>query len=398
MGFFDDDQVHLDILKKRAYNLRWAEVEDGVIPLTAADPDFSPAPEIVEAMEEYVKDACFSYTPKLGYEGFREGVSQALLKRKGEEIRPEHILAVDSAARGMYIIAKAVLQPGDEMIVFDPCDFLFRESALAAGATPVMYPARLKDGRIDLSELERYITPKTKMIGLCNPHNPYGKVYTLEQLDFLMKLCEKYHLYIMNDEIWSDIIYPDAEFTSIYSLGNERCQRVLSVFGFSKSFGLAALRIGCVYCTEQKLFDRLVECSDVLSTAGGACSISQIAAEAAVKKCYYWVDEFMKHLTANRDYAVDFINGIPGLKAYRPEGTYLLYVDISELGVSGAEFTEYLRNTVKLSLVPGGRQFFGEQSEGHIRICLATSRGILEEGMRRLKEGTELFHVQSCST
>lgn len=394
MGLFDDKNVRLDVLKRRAYNLRWAEVDEGVIPLTAADPDFPPAPEIIGAMREYIDDACFSYTPKLGYPGFGQGVSKALYERKGEEIPPEQILAVDSAARGMYIIAKAFLKPGDEMIVFDPCDFLFRESCLAAGGVPVMYPAKLKDGRIDLSELEQYITEKTRMIGLCNPHNPYGKVYTKEDLDFLMSLCEKHDLYIMNDEIWSDIIFPDAEFTSIYSLGNERCSRVLSVFGFSKSFGLAALRIGCVYCTEKENFDRLVAASDVLSTAGGAASVSQIAAEAAVTKCYYWVDAFMEHLTANRDYAVDAINQIPGLKAYRPQGTYLLYVDISELGMTGAAFTGFLKEKVKLALVPGGKQFFGDQSEGHIRICIATSRAILEEGIRRLARGVELLREE----
>ncbi len=392
MGFFDDQNVNLEVLKRKAYNGRWAEVEDGVLPLTAADPDFPPAPEIIEAIREYVDDECFSYTPHMGYEGFKQGVAKALYERKQEVIPPEQILAVDSAARGMYIIAKSFLKPGDEMIVFDPCDFLFRESALAAGATPVMFPATIKDGQIDLSDLESYITPKTRMIGLCNPHNPYGKVYSKEDLDFIMTLCEKHDIYIMNDEIWSDIIFPDAQFNSIYCLGNERCHRVLSVFGFSKSFGLAALRIGCIYATDKANFDLLVENSHVLSTAGGAVSISQIAGEAAVTKCYYWVDEFLQHLTANRDFAVDFINErIPGLKAYRPQGTYLLYVDIQELGLSGAEFVEYMKKNVKLAVVPGGRKFFGERSEGHIRICIATSRGILEEALTRLEKGVKML-------
>lgn len=387
MGFFDDDKIDLDVLKKRAYNLRWAEVEEGVIPLTVADPDFKPAPEIIQAMQDYISEGCFSYTPMLGYDGLKKVISEALYKRKGEVIKPEHILAVDSVARGMNIIGRAVLKPGDEMIVFDPCDFLFREAALSAGAVPVMYPAPLKDGRIDLSDLEKYITPKTRMIGLCNPHNPYGKVYTLEELDHIMSLCEKYDLYIMNDEIWSDIIYPDAEFKSIYALGNDRCSRVLSVFGFSKSFGLAALRIGCIYCTEQSEFDRLVEYSQVLSTVGGASSVSQIAAEAAVTKSYYWVDEFIEHLTENRDFSVEFINNIPHLSTYRPQGTYLLYVDIGELGMSAEKFTGYLRDNFKLSIVSGGHKFFGDQSEGHVRICLATSHAILEEGLKRLERG-----------
>ncbi|MBR3693020.1 MAG: pyridoxal phosphate-dependent aminotransferase, partial [Erysipelotrichales bacterium] len=275
---FENNKVNLEVLKKRAYNYRWAEVGEDIIPLTAADPDYPCAPEIQQAMIEYVQDGYFSYTPKLGYDSFKKGISQALLQRKGEDIPYDQILPIDSAARGMYIIAEAFLSEGDEMIVFDPCDYLFRESALAAGASVVTFPASLgEDGYIDLSHFEDYITPKTKMIGLCNPHNPYGKVYTKEQLEFLMSLCEKHDIYIMNDEIWSDIIYNDATFTSIYALGNERCHRVLSVYGFSKSFGLAGLRIGCIYCSDQDNFAKLVKHSQVLSTAGGIASISQVA-------------------------------------------------------------------------------------------------------------------------
>ena len=201
MGLFDDSNVRLNVLKERAYNYRWAEVDDGVIPLTAADPDFPVAEPVRQAMIDYINGGYFSYTPKLGLPEFKQAISEGLKQRKGEDIDPELILPIDSAARGMYVIAKTVLSPGDEMIVFDPVDFLFRESCLAAGGKVVLFPAVMKDGWIDLTDLERYITPKTKMIGLCNPHNPYGVSYRKEDLEHIMTLCEKYNLYIMNDEI-----------------------------------------------------------------------------------------------------------------------------------------------------------------------------------------------------
>ena len=391
MALFDNDQVKLDVLKTRAYNYRWAEVGEEVIPLTAADPDYPVAPEIQEAMIDYINDGYFSYTPKLGYPEFCESIARGLKARKGEDIDPRFILPIDSAARGMYVIAESVLQPGDEMIVFDPVDYLFRESCLAAGGTPVFFPARLKDGYIDLSELETYITPKTRMIGLCNPHNPYGVLYRSEDLEFIMALCEKYDLYIMNDEIWSDIVYPEQPYRSSYSLGNERCRRVMSVFGFSKSFGLAGLRIGCVYTTDEEVFGRIVENSDVMSTAGGIASISQVAGQACMDKAYYWVDEFLVHLKSNRDYAVERLNKMPLIKAYRPQATYLLYVDISAFGMRSEEFVDYMKEHVKLAVVSGGEKFFGKGSEGYIRICFATSRGILEEGLDRLEKGIEML-------
>lgn len=394
MNYFDDESVNLNALKKKAYNFRWAEVPQGMIPLTAADPDYPCAPAIRQAMQEYIQDGYFSYTPKLGLDSFKEAFASYVKDRKAEYVQPEQVLPVDSAARAMYIIAQAFLKPGDEMLVFDSCDFLFRESCLAAGATPVFYPAALdaENRRMDLSKLEDYITDKTKMLGLCNPHNPYGLVYTEEELDQIMRICEKHDILIMNDEIWSDIIYPDAHFTSIYTLGTERCRRVLSVFGFSKSFGLAGLRIGCVYTTDEEKFRQIVRASDVMSTAGGAASISQVAAAAAMNEARGWLDAFVAHLTQNRDYAVDYINkNIPGLHAYKPKATYLLYVDIRDLGTDAATFVEYLKREANLAIIPGGHQFFGDQSEGHVRICIATSKEILSEGLLRLKEGTRCF-------
>ncbi len=392
MNYFDSKNVNLSALKKKAYNFRWAEVPEGMIPLTAADPDYPCAPAIKKAMMDYIEDGYFSYTPKLGLDEFKTAFVSYVKDRKQEESEEKHVLPVDSAARAMYIIAKAFLKPGDEMIVFDPCDFLFRESCLAAGATPVFYPAKLdtENRKMDLSRLEEYITDKTKMLGLCNPHNPYGLVYTAEELDYIMTICEKHDILIMNDEIWSDIVYPDTSYRSIYSLGNDRCRRVLSVFGFSKSFGLAGLRIGCVYASDDSMFEKIVEASDVMSTAGGAASISQVAAVAAMNDSREWLDEFIRHLTGNRDFAVDYINShIPGLHAYRPQATYLLYVDMSELNMSAADFVEYLKKEADLAIIPGGHQFFGEQSEGHVRICIATSREILEEGLKRLEKGVK---------
>ena len=397
MSFFDDENVNLDVLKRKAYNLRWAEVEEGVIPLTAADPDFPCPPMVKQAMLDYISDGYFSYTPKTGFDDFKIALSNYVKDLKNENIPAKNVLPVDSAARAMYIVAKAFLKPGDEMIVFDPCDFLFRESCLAAVATPVYYSCGIdeKKRKMDLSKLESCITEKTKMIGLCNPHNPYGLTYTKEELDYIMSLCEKYDLYIMNDEIWSDIVYPDAKFESIYCLGNERCHRVMSVFGYSKSFGLAGLRVGCVYTTNDDAFDKLVEASDVMSTAGGATSISQVAAIAAMNDSRDWGKEFIKHLTENRDYAVNFINNnIPQLHAYRPKATYLLYVDIKDLNCTAVELVDFLKKEVKLSVVPGGHNYFGNQSEGHVRICIATSKGILHEGLNRLKLGVEKFVSQ----
>jgi aspartate/methionine/tyrosine aminotransferase len=218
--------------------MRWAEVEPGVIPLTAADPDFPAPPEVIEAIREYIADGYLCYAPKEGMWEFKESISAALKRRKGEDVPPGLILPIDSAARGMYTISRAVLSPGDEVIIFDPVDFLFKESAVAVGGIPVLFPAKMESGRIDLSGLESYVTKKTKMIGLCNPHNPLGTLYSKEDLEKILDIAEKYGLYIMNDEIWSDIVYPGKDFLSILSFGKERNKRTgFRIWFFQKFWG-----------------------------------------------------------------------------------------------------------------------------------------------------------------
>ncbi|MCI7473305.1 MAG: pyridoxal phosphate-dependent aminotransferase [Clostridiales bacterium] len=387
---FTNEVINHKILKERAYNMRWAEVEEGVIPLTAADSDFPPAPEISQAMIEYINGGYFCYTPHRGFLSFKESMAKALWERKQEPVNPNYVLPVDSAARGMWAIAQAFLKPGDEAIVFDPVDFLFKTSMEAAGAKITLYPMKLReDGTIDFSDLERYITPKTKMLGLCNPHNPLGKVYPMEDLDHILSLSEKYGFYIMNDEIWSDIVYSDAQFNSILKLGNERNARTLSVFGFSKSFGIAGLRAGCIYCPNEETFEKVVAASLTDTTIGGVDALAQVAGQACVEKAYYWVDGFVAQMQKNRDYALERISKMSGITCHKPQATFVLFPDVHEVGMDPVDLVTYLREKHKLSIVPGGEQFFGPGSAGHIRICLATSHELLEEGLNRLEKGLQ---------
>ncbi len=388
MSHFSHENVNFDVLKKKAFNYRWAEIPEGVIPLTAADSDFPAAPEIIEDIINYVKDGYLSYTPKLGLQEFRESIAESINRRKDEHINPEFVLPIDSAARGMYIIAQAMLAEGDEMIIFDPVDYLFKQSALSAKATPVYFPSVLdEEGYIDLSGLEALITPKTKMIGLCNPHNPLGTLYRKEDLLHILNLAEKYNLYIMNDEIWSDIVYPERDFISILSVNPELNKRVLSVYGFSKCYGVAGLRIGCIYAHDAEIFDKLVAASDVMTTAGGIASISQIAGISCLNKADYMVKNYVEHLTKNRDMVCERINAMPMLSCRRPEATFVVFIDVRETGLSSTEFTDFMMEKAKLALVPGSEQFFGKGAEGFVRLCFATSREILSEGLDRLEKG-----------
>lgn len=385
MKGFTNENIKFDVLRQRAYNMRWAEQDTDVIPLTAADHDFPCAPEVVQALQDYIKEGYFTYTPHRGFPSFKQAIAKAMKERKNEDVNPDFVLPIDSAARGMKVIADAVLQPGDEVIVFDPVDFLFRTSMESAGAKVILFPTNLQSDCVSLEGLEDYITPKTKMLGFCNPHNPMGMLYKKEDLDYLLRLSEKYGFYIMNDEIWSDMIYPECEFTSLLHFGAERNARTLTVYGFSKTFGLAGLRIGCVYTMNQEMYDRVVKASLVDTTIGGIDALSQIAGEAALKYGFPRVDAFRAQIAENRDYALARIEKMPGIKCHKPQATFVLFPDITGTGWDPVDLIDVLKEKYRVALLPGGARFFGPGSEGHIRICLSTSREVLEEGLNRLE-------------
>lgn len=381
---FNKEDVNLSLLRKRAFNLRWATVDKGVIPLTAADPDFPCAPEIAQAITEYTKGRYLSYGPAEGLLEFRESMANYFRTKRNIPASKDLLFPVDSAAFGIWLTCKAFLTPGDESIIFDPVDFLFRYSVESVGgiAMPFAIPAGSK---VDFEALEKRITTRTRLLCICNPLNPTGKVFTRAELFSFGELACKYNLTILSDEIWSDIVFTPGIFTSIASLSNEISDRTITITGFSKSYGLAGLRIGAVMTTNQKLYTQLFNASLHSSTIHGAGVLSQIAATAALNSCEYWLNDFLVHLQAMRDLCVRELNSIEGFHCIAPEGCYVAFADISGTNKTSSEIHEILLKQAKVAVVPGLKQWFGEGAENYIRISFATSEDILNDSFQRIK-------------
>lgn len=389
MKNFSDKAVRMDLLKERAFNLRWATLPKGVIALTAADPDFPIAPSIRTAIQDYTEGGVFSYGPAEGLPSFRKTVARIFEQRRGVKSHSDQILPCNSAAYAMFLVAKYCLQPGDEAIIFDPVDFLFKKSVESAGAKAIYCPVDRATGAFDQKQLKKLITKKTKMIGVCNPHNPLGRVLRKQELECIGALAIEHDLWIMSDEIWSDIVYSPSTYFSMASLSKQIAKRTFTVYGFSKSFGLAGLRIGFLHSPSAKINARILDLSEMKTTAYGATTISQIAAQAAWESAWPYFDEFLLHLKQNRDYAVTRLNAIDGVQCHSPEGTYLLFPNIEAYGKSSEKMANYLLKKGKVAVVPGAAQWFGPGAEGHIRICFATSKGILKEGLDRIEQALE---------
>ena len=382
---FSHNSIDLQILRKRAYNLRWATVPEDVIPLTAADPDFPCAPQIAEAICKFASDRYLSYGPADGLPEFKNSMADFFVTKRNIPALPEFILPVDSAAFGIYIICKAFLSAGEEAIIFDPVDFLFRYSVEAVGAIAVPFPIPPGTNDLDFENFESLINKNTRLICLCNPLNPTGKVFTKEELKRFGEIAVKHNLVILSDEIWSDIIFSPHVFTSIASISNEIRNHTITVTGFSKSYGLAGLRIGAVMASNIGHFKKIMDVSLHSSTIHGANVISQVAATTALNDCQPWLQEFVTHLGKMKDLCVRELNSIPGFNCIAPEGCYVAFTNITGTQKSSKEIQELLMKEAKVSVVPGLKEWFGEGAEGFIRMSFATSEEILKEAFSRIK-------------
>ncbi|HEX6906878.1 MAG TPA: pyridoxal phosphate-dependent aminotransferase, partial [Terriglobales bacterium] len=178
-SFFSDDAVPLDLLRQRAFNLRWAQQPEGVIPLTAADPDFPVCPAVLEQLIRYVKDGVMSYVPPEGLPAFREAVANWMHSTRQIDCTPDAVFATDSAASGMAVVARASLRSGDQVLIPAPVDFLLQHTVESVGATAVRLPVKRSTSADEfIAGMQAALTPHTRMLWLCNPHNPLGVVYS----------------------------------------------------------------------------------------------------------------------------------------------------------------------------------------------------------------------------
>ncbi len=382
---FDQSTINLAVLRERAFNLRWASVPNDVIPLTAADPDFPCAPEIAEAIAKYASSRYFSYAPAEGYSFFKESMANWQNEHRKVPAQAAYLYPVDTAAFGIYNVCKAFLTVGDEAIIFDPVDFLFKYSIESCSATAVSFSVPLNPAsKFDFDQLEQLITPKTKMLCLCNPLNPTGKVFLREELEQIGAIAVKHGLIILSDEIWSDIVFSPYQYVSIAALDEAVRRQTVIVTGFSKSYALAGLRIGAVIAFSQQHYQQLMQASNHQSTIHGSNVLGQVAAATALNDCGYWLSAFLLHLQTVRDICVNGLNAIEGFNCFMPQGCYLAFANITNTGLTSSQMHELLLNEAKVAVVPGLPQWFGAGADGHIRLSFATSEVIITEAIERI--------------
>jgi len=360
-----------------ALNAKAIELEkQGVdlVKLTAGEPDF-PTPEpICEAAFKAIKEGKTKYTDAKGILDLRKKISEYLNKRLNIKYDPNDIVVTNGGKQAIYNILLAMINPGDEVMIFDPSWVSYDAQIKMVGGLPVHVPLDEEEGFLPTeSKIRRYLSPKTKVIMINTPNNPTGVVYPKSTLEMIAKISKENEILVLSDEVYELLVY-DGQFTSIATIDDMK-ERTAIVNAFSKTWSMTGWRVG--YCTgPQKL---MKEVSKIQSHATSNINTpSQYAAMAAFD---YDVMPMYQEFKNRRDYISSRLSKM-GLKFVKPAGAFYVFINVEEFGMEDSVFAQRLLEDAKIAVVPGS----GFYKKGYIRISFATSMKMLEKAADRLEK------------
>jgi len=355
-----------------------------VIHMEIGRPDFDTPQVIKDAATESLKEGHVFYTSNYGTPSLRKAIAEKLTKENHVNYSADEIIVTIGVTEATYAAIASFLNPGDEVLVPDPVWLNYIHVPNFFGAKPVSYSLlEENDYQIDLGEIEKLITPKTKMMVINSPCNPTGVVQSKETLEKLADIAKKHDLLILSDEIYEKIIYGEAKHISIASLPGMK-ERTITLNGFSKCYSMTGWRLGYI-AAPVELIKVLVRAHMYLCTC--ASSFVQDAGVVALQEAEPEVQEMVKEYKRRRDYTVKAINSIAGVSCKNPGGAFYIFMNVKSLGKTSSEVANYLLEEAKLATVPGSA--FGKNGEGYIRLSYACSYERIVEGMKRMKKAIE---------
>jgi len=356
--------------------------KNDLLPMWVADMDFESPPEVVEAIVTRAKHGIYGYTARS--DSYYESIVSWLSRRHGWEVEKEWISHAPGVVPAVHIAIMALTHPGDKVIVQTPVYYPFFKAVEETGRQLILNPLIESGGRytMDFEDLERKIDSRTKIIILCSPHNPVGRVWTRDELSKLGEICLSSNIKIISDEIHSDLVLGNNRHIPIATISEEVSSITLTCVAPSKTFNLAGLSSAAVISSSSTL---LSEYSNMLSSVGAGMSnvFGTIALQTAYNKGEHWLEELLEYISGNFEYMRDFLKAnFPEVKVTELEGTYLAWIDFRGTGMSVEELKNLLYEKAKVGFEDGS--IFGMEGEGFMRVNLACPRAIVEEAMKRL--------------
>ncbi len=352
-----------------------------VVDLSGGDPDFPTAPHVTEAAIRSLQNGFTHYTPSRGIPELLKAIARKLADENGVRYEPaREIIVMPGAKQALFVAAQALLDPGDEMILFSPAWVSYEPCAALAGAQTVYVPMNMGTTPAQLkADLASAISPRTKLAIVNTPNNPTGQVWSRAHLQVVAEAAQAHDFLVLSDEIYEKLIYDGEEHVSIASFPG-MWERTLILNGLSKSHAMTGWRLGYIAGPEP-LISEMLKIHQHSSTC--ASSFVQEAAVAALNGPQEYTDYMIGRYKARRDRLVEALNAIPGIRCDLPQGAFYAFPNIAGTGLSSLEFADRLLDAEAVAVTPGDA--FGPGGEGYVRLSYANSDEMLEEGARRIK-------------
>ena len=386
MRMYNFDEM---IERRQTNSYKWDMAEtlggrEDAIPLWIADMDFYAPPAVREALQERAAHGVFGYAaiPASCYEAVVEWVKH----RHGWAIEPEWIVFTPGVVPAFHWVVKAYTHPGDQVIVQPPVYYPFFNAVRHNGCHIVENPLQADAAghyTIDFEHLERQFTSRTKVLLLCSPHNPVGRVWTAAELTRLAELCLKHRVILCSDEIHHDLVFTGHRHVPTALLADDIAQATVTCMAANKTFNLAGLAVGLMIIPNRRLRQEFLHAKqntgiETLNLFG------LLATEIAYREGEAWLTELLAYLQGNRDFMADFVAArLAPLTMARPEGTYLAWLNCRGLQLDDAALHDFMLHQARLWLNDGA--IFGGGGVGFQRLNFACPRARLEEALLRLE-------------
>ncbi|MCH4552823.1 MalY/PatB family protein [Aestuariibaculum lutulentum] len=384
MSIFDiEHNVENHFVKNNPKYLKMVLGTDDVMPLWIADMDFKVAPPITEALNDIVERGVYAYEDIS--EQVKEAIANWNLKRHGLELNPNNFIQVNGVLTAIAVILRALTEEGDGIMIQTPVYHQFYTAIKTANRTVVENPLKIENGHyaFDFENMEEQLkTGNTKVILLCNPHNPVGRVWNREELQKLVDLANIYNVIIVSDEVHSEIVFSNSKFHSILSF--EKTQNHIAVLGSpAKTFGMQSIANGYIYTENKAQFETINSLvTSMYLHQGGA--LSAYAILAAYTHGHDWVDALVVYLEKTVDWIEIFLKTeLPQVRMIRPEGTYQIWLDFSALNISERELKDLVFNKAKVGLALGST--FGTDYQLFMRMNIASPLSKIQRAFQQLK-------------
>ncbi|MDR9757736.1 MAG: aminotransferase class I/II-fold pyridoxal phosphate-dependent enzyme [Syntrophomonadaceae bacterium] len=354
------------------------EKTEGVISLGVGEPDYITPNVVREACCNALEKGRTKYTSNSGVPELREEIAHYLQSRFEVQYSPEQILITVGVSEAVDLALRAITNPGDEILVGEPCYVSYAPSVSLAGGIPVLVPARAEENfKLKKKDIISHISSKTKAIMISYPNNPTGAIMERADLEEIAQIARNYDLLVISDEVYAELTY-GRKHVSISTLPGMK-ERTLLLNGFSKAFAMTGWRLGYA-AGPREIIDAMLKIHQYTMLC--APSLSQFAAVTALREGMPFIDEMVNDYDKRRRIIVQGLREM-GLPCFEPQGAFYAFPCIKGTGMTSEEFCEKLLFEEKVAVVPGNA--FGPSGEGYIRCCYAAAQQDIEEALERIR-------------